>query len=213
MSRVSLRVVPAATLAALAFAACTDAPVQPDAAGPAPNVARAAQAPERVAPGEVILQLKAGATLDDVLRPHGASKKADGYQGRFVVARTTVGNERALAALLARDARVEFAEPNYIRTVDAIDSRLWAFYNPGGLAIYFTRGGSRGQPVSSFISTPDADQDAAGLDITPANYGAASGTVRVGSIDTGVQFSHAEFSGLTLIAGADLSSPSAAPFH
>jgi subtilisin family serine protease len=204
MSRVSLRVVPAATLAALAFAACTDAPVQPDAAGPAPNVARAAQAPERVAPGEVILQLKAGATLDDVLRPHGASKKADGYKGAFVVARTAVGNERALAALLARDARVEFAEPNYIRTVDAIDSRLWAFYNPGGMnmSFYNDPDGRTGPIPSSYASLLDADEDAI--------EGIASGgsAVVVGSIDTGVDYGHPEFAG-RLIRGCDWYSQSA----
>jgi subtilisin family serine protease len=199
MSRARLRAVSAATLAALAFAACTDAPLQPDAAATAPTLARAAQAPERVAPGEVLLQLKAGATLDDVLRPHGASKKADGYKGAFLVARTQVGNERALAALLARDPRVEFAEPNYIRTVDAIDSRLWAFFNPGGLNMKFSdptdsRNGTF--LPASYASTTDADEDA--IEGIAAN----GGDVVIGSIDTGVDFNHGEFTG-RLTAGCD----------
>lgn len=205
MSRVPLRAVSAA-LVAVSFAACTDAPVQPGAASSAPTVARAAQGAERVAPGEVLLQLKPGATLDAVLRPHGAAKKGDGYQGRFVIASTRVGNERALAATLARDPRVEFAEPNYIRTVEAIDSRLWAFFNPGGLNMKFSdpTDSRYGTYIpSSYASKVDADEDAIG--------GIAGGgaPVVIGSIDTGVDYGHPEFGG-RLIRGCDWYSQAAA---
>jgi serine protease len=197
MSRVPLRAVSAALVAA-SFAACTDAPVQPDAASSAPTVARAAQGTERVAPGEVLIQLKPGATVDAVLRPHGAAKKGEGYQGRFLIASTKVGNERALAATLARDPRVEFAEPNYIRTVEAIDPRLWAFYNPGGqnMTFYNDPNGRTGSLPSTYASIGDADEDA--ID----GIGAGGSAVVIGSIDTGVDYAHPEFTG-RLIRGCD----------
>ena len=74
------------------------------------------------------------------------------------------GDERAAAAELAADPDVAFAEPNYIRHVDAVDSRLWAFYNPGGLNMQYTSGGTGYIPstyASSFgsgcaLSTYDA---------------------------------------------------------
>jgi subtilisin family serine protease len=114
--------------------------------------------------------------------------------------RAAAGNERAVAATLGSDPRVVYAEPDYLRQ-PTVDPRLWAFYNPGGLTITFTRGANRGQVVNSLISTADADEDI-GPDVT-ANYGGGGGEVKVGSIDTGVQFSHPEFAGVTLIHGTD----------
>jgi subtilisin family serine protease len=190
-----------AAASALFVAACSDVPVQPDAVGSAPASPTLSKAPaeDEVVAGEVIVKLKDNASIDAVSSRHGLAKGRTGYGKAYEILVTGRGNERAMAARLSADADVEYAEPNYIRHVDAIDSRLWAFSNPGGLNMKFFNdpNGRDGQLLpSSYASIADADEDAiAGIASTGAN-------VVVGSIDTGVDFAHPEFSG-RLIAGWD----------
>jgi subtilisin family serine protease len=153
--------------------------------------------PERVVPGEVIVKLRDGADPAAVGRAHGLALGRLGYRGAFAVLRGAVGNEHAAAAALRGDSRVVYAEPNFLRQTTSIDPRLWAFYNPGGLTMTFTRGGSRGQPVTSETSVNDADED------NIEGYAAGGGDVLIGSIDTGVDFGHQEFLTGQLIAGRD----------
>lgn len=156
---------------------------------------------EQVVPGRVLVRFAAGVTLEDVAGPLGLTVEGRGYTNAFVMLRAPLGTERALSASLRTDARVVFAEPDYLR-LPTVDPRLWAFNNPGGLAIQFTQGPNRGNDVVAYLSTADADEDAGGGDVTET-YGAGGASVIVGSIDTGVEFSHPEFDGLTLIAGDD----------
>jgi serine protease len=108
-----------------------------------------------------------------------------------------VGNERALAARLGADASVEWAEPDYLRQPTEVDPRLWAFFNPGGVSISFTRGQGRGDPVNSYLSVNDADED------NVEGYAVGGAPVAVASLDTGVDFGHAEFLPGQLVAGWD----------
>jgi subtilisin family serine protease len=108
-----------------------------------------------------------------------------------------VGNENANANALRSDARVRYAEPNYLRQPTAINPNLWAFFNPGGLNMDYTTGPSKGKPLpGSYASTLDADED------NIENYAAGGADVVVGSIDTGVDLTHVEFTG-RLIPGRD----------
>jgi serine protease len=188
-----------ALLLAVAFAACQDAttPAGPiDAGIQAPVTAQAST--DRVMPGRVLVQLVAGVRAEDVLRPHGLAVAGRGYRDAFLILQgAAAGNERAVAARLAADARVVYAEPDYLRQTTTIDPRLWAFYNPGGLTVTFTSGRNKGKPVTSFASTADADEDNIG------GYASNGSAVVIGSIDTGVDFGHSEFSGGVLIAGQD----------
>jgi subtilisin family serine protease len=188
-----------ALLAVAALAACSDASVNTAAApGESELIPLAtASAAEEVVPGEVLVKLRDGGTLQNLAADHGAAPAGMGHRNAFGVVRGVRGGERALAARLALDPRVEYAEPNYLRQPDAIDPRLWAFFNPGGLTIKFTSGGSKGQVVSSAISLADADED------NIEAFGAGGGAVVIGSIDTGVNMSHAEFLPGQLIAGRD----------
>ena len=206
MSRSSLtgRLATALTAAsALAIAACSDVPVQPDAAAPAPTSPSLSKAPaeDEVVAGEIIVKFKDNASTDAVAKRHGLAKGRTGYGKAFDILITEKGNERAMAARLKADKDVEYAEPNYIRHVDAIDSRLWAFYNPGGLNMVFQNdpNGRDGQSLpSTYASIKDADED----NIT--GYAAGGADVVIGSIDTGVDFTHPEFSaGARLIKGKD----------
>jgi subtilisin family serine protease len=76
-----------------------------------------------------------------------------------------------------------------------VDSRLWAFFNPGGLNMKYTSGGTGFIPAS-YASVRDADED------NISGYAANGADVTIGSIDTGVDFTHPEFTG-RLIAGQD----------
>ncbi|HEX2779326.1 MAG TPA: S8 family serine peptidase, partial [Gemmatimonadaceae bacterium] len=193
----------AAALAALAVAACsTDmvSPPQSEVLG-VPTGLRTS-APEQVVPGEVIVALNAGVSPGEVAATNGVQAVASGWRGSFTIMRTSEGGERAMARQLAKDPRVRYAEPNYLRQPTTIDSRLWAFYNPGGLNMLYSSGANKGKPLSSsYASIADADED------NIEGYAAGGADVVVGSIDTGVDFTHPEFKNADgtsrLIAGTD----------
>jgi serine protease len=190
--RTTLRATPFVAALAL-LAACGDIPDAP-IAGPAssPSLAKVKVADDFVE-GELLVATRNGVDVDVVTARHKLAKAAKlrGH-GKVKVAK---GSELTLAAELAADPDVEYAEPNYLRHVDAIDGRLWAFSNPGGLNMQYTSGGT-GYIPASYASIRDADEDAI------EGIAAGGGDVVIGSIDTGVDFTHPEFSG-RLIAGKD----------
>jgi serine protease len=191
--------VTAAAALALAVAACSDATEK--AVGPDSNTPREVafnRAPEAVMPGEVLVKFKPGFSASAVVGSHGLLRlNRVGYEAAFSVLETAEGNERAAAQALAADPRVEWAEPNYLRRTTAINPNLWAFFNPGGLNMKFTSGGSKGQTIGAAnASLLDADED------NIQGYGIGGGDVVIGSIDTGVDMTHVEFTG-RLIAGQD----------
>src|SRR5687768_4118311 len=104
-----------ALLLPLALAACQDSGMPVSGAlapGGQPVALRLAQSVEQVMPGEVIVKARAGQDIAAIARGHGAEVAGAGYRGAFSVLRGAAGNERALAARLGADARVEYAEPN-----------------------------------------------------------------------------------------------------
>lgn len=191
-----LRTAAAAALT-LAVAACSDAPAGPEATPS--RLPLAQQNQDAVVPGEVLVKMKEGFDLDALQGRDGISFSRSGYKSEFAVMGVERGQERAEAARLAADPRVEWAEPNYLRQTTAIDPKLWAFYNPGGLTAYFSDpADSRyGQPLgATYASILDADEDAI------ASIGSGGGAVVISSIDTGVDSDHSEFTG-RLIIGKD----------
>ena len=193
-----------AALAALALAACSPDFSAPNGADVDAVVVplQTAQGPEQVVAGEVIVGLFASADAAQVASAHRFAVSGTGPHGAFTILKTAAGNERAAAAALRADPRVRYAEPNYLRQPTAIDSRLWAFYNPGGLNMKYTTGRNSGSFLSaSYASTADADED------NIEGYAAGGTDVVVGSIDTGVDFTHSEFKNADgtsrLIAGKD----------
>lgn len=190
-----------AALAAVSLAACTEAPVSPNNGPDAPEAvslsANSGSAPEQVMSGEVIVKLKDAASAAEVGRAHGLTVGERGYKDAFVIMRGNAGAERANASALASDSRVQYAEPNYLRQPTAINPNLWAFYNPGGLNMKYSRGQNSGSFISSsYASLLDADED------NVEGYAAGGADVVIGSIDTGVDLTHPEFTG-RLIAGKD----------
>ncbi|CAA9363251.1 MAG: hypothetical protein AVDCRST_MAG68-4634 [uncultured Gemmatimonadetes bacterium] len=187
-------------LALATLAACSDEGTTNSAISPVQSPAlAAAPAQDEVVPGEVLVKFKDGVDASALLRANGLVRRAVGYKGSFEVLNGARGQERALAAVLKNDSRVEWAEPNYIRRVEAIDGRLWAFYNPGGLNMNFSdpTDSRYGTPIpSSYASIADADEDAI------EGIGVGGSEVVISNIDTGVDFSHPEFTG-RLIRGCD----------
>ena len=188
-----------AAFAAISLAACTEAPVSPSDGPDVPEAIsfgmNANKGEDAILDGEIIVKLKDGADATAIAGKHGLSVSDKGYKNAFVVMKGNAGNEKVKAKELDLDSNVEYAEPNYLRQADAIDSRLWAFRNSGGLNMTFTRGGSGPLP-SSYASIADADED------NVENYAAGGSAVVIGSIDTGVNMSHPQFTG-RLIAGKD----------
>lgn len=198
-----------AFLPLLAVAACQDnpQPLAPSADGAMPALQRSmpASAPETVVPGEIIVKVKAGADPATVGRGYGLALGRSGYKGAFSVLKGARGSERALAATLAADPRVEYAEPNYLRQPTGCSERLWAFNNPGGCTLTFQNdtNGRDGQTVGNYESRTDADEDASVSDDGVTGFGAGGSSVVIGSIDTGVQQNHAEFAAGQIIMGTD----------
>jgi len=165
----------------------------------------ALQQPEQVVPGRLVVKLADGVSLADITAAYGLTVQRRAPGDVFVVLRGPAGSERSLAAQLAADARIVWAEPDYLRQLTAIDPRLWAFYNPGWLTVYYTRGRNKGAPVTSYRSLVDAHEDNA------EGYATGGQKVSVGSIDTGVDFAHPEFTAGQLVAGWDWYSDDADP--
>lgn len=204
------RFTPAAitAVAVLSLAACSDTPVSPSKDMAAPQLAltriSGTSDVEQVVPGEVLVKFKDGVNAETKAKGQGLGLLKQGYANAFVILSTGRGNENAVANVLKNDPDVEWAEPNYLRQPDATDSRLWAFYNPGGLNMQYTSGGT-GYISSSYASILDADEDAP-TQLT--GFAAGGARVTVGSIDTGVQLNHVEFTladgtGSRLIQGKD----------
>ena len=191
---------PLVVLFALLTAACQDLTQPPGTAdGPLFSTAPAAsrQEAERVVAGQILARLVEGTDDQAVAANYGLQVNRPAASGGFTVFQGAAGNERALAARMGADVQVVWAEPNYVRQTTTIDSKLWAFYNPGGLTITFTRGRNKGDVVGSKISVNDADED------NIEGYGAGGVQVQIASIDTGVDFGHQEFLTGQLIAGKD----------
>ena len=188
--------VPTAGLA-LVIAACQDV-TDPSGTGTAsaPIAAAPAQQAADIVPGRVVVGLREGADAAALAQRNGLVVERVGVSGAYVAFRGAAGNERALAARLGTDADVVWAEPDHLRQTTAIDPKLWAFFNPGGLSVTFTRG--RGNRiVKDYLSLDDADED------NVEGYAQVGSPVSIASIDTGVEFSHPEFGAATLVNGRD----------
>ena len=196
------RTAAAVALAASTLVACSDSVTSPSLSAPeSPNLS-VQSGREEVVSGDIIVRTVDGVTPQEVARAHGLQFGELGYRGAFAILRGAAGAEHANANALKADARVVYAEPNYLRHITTINPNLWAFYNPGGLNMKYTRGASNGSFISSsYASVADADED------NVENYAVGGSPVVVGSIDTGVDFTHSEFKNADgssrLIAGRD----------
>jgi subtilisin family serine protease len=186
-----------AALLALTLSACADQPSTPSSPDAHPDPMALQQQREEIVPGEILIKMKDGVSLD-VLTGTTTGLRLDrrlAAPSRVAVLSVSRGREREEAARLSADPRVEYAEPNYIRQINYIDPRLWAFYNPGGLFARFNTSPYSPLPVA-YNSIADADIDAI------ENIAVGGSQVVIASLDTGVDTDHPEFAG-KLILGWD----------
>ena len=181
----------AAALLALGLAACSDQPSAPLAEA-RPDPLALQQRQEEVVPGEILIKPKDGISLNELTGsiPGLHLERRLATASRVAVMSVPRGSERAEAARLSADPRVEYAEPNYIRHIEG-----WAHYNPGGLTAYFNTSPFAALPVG-YSSITDADIDAV------SGIGSGGSQVVIGSLDTGADTDHPEFTG-KLILGWD----------
>ena len=159
---------------ALAVAAC------------AVSAAGAAAAP-RYDNDTVIVKYRHGAKVSALQDRVGATRTLGKVGGVGARVLRVKGNPARAARLLNRSSQVLYAEPNYTLYASAIpnDSRFGELY---GLD---NEGQSGGSPDSD-IDAPEG-WDAAGLGSFPA-----TGGVRVGLVDTGIQQDHEDLAGQTV---------------
>jgi serine protease len=165
---------------------------QPEAVEALPLAVRS----EEVWPGRVLVKVAEGADLAGIARGRGL-QVAEERRGFAILQGAGLGAERRVARELAGTAGVEWAEPDYLRQMDAIDPNLWAFKNDGSLRMKYSSGKNAGSPLpASYNPVADADED------NIEGYAAGGSAVVIGSLDSGVDMDHPEFTG-RLIAGKD----------
>jgi thermitase len=106
------------------------------------------------------------------------------------------GDPAAVAARLNRSAHVQYAEPNYILRTQAVpnDPRFGELYG-------LHNSGQTGGTSDADVDAPEG-WDAAGLGAFPA-----TGGVRVGIVDTGIDQAHPDLSGQTVACAESLGTP------
>ena len=108
----------AAAVLVVVVGACRDnspaAPLKPH-----PETATFARTPQLVEllPGRVIIRYRDGANVVSVAQRHRAQHDADLKLARTAVLDVEAGQEESIAAELAQDADVEFAEADYLMTI------------------------------------------------------------------------------------------------
>jgi thermitase len=159
---------------ALAVAAC------------AVSAAGAAAAP-RYDGDTVIVKYRHGAKVSGLQRRVGATRTLGKVGGVGARVLRVKGNPARVARRLNRSSQVLYAEPNYILHVSAIpnDARFGELYG-------LDNEGQSGGSSDADIDAPEG-WDAAGLGSFPA-----TGGVRVGIVDTGIQQNHEDLAGQTV---------------
>ncbi|MFG0252748.1 MAG: S8 family serine peptidase [Phycisphaerales bacterium JB038] len=187
----------------LVVSACSDRPEDGTPVGPSvsPQTAAAPSSQEPwIVPGRVLVQFRPGAPADELAAAAGGSVDRVMALGIRVLS-VPAGAEARVAAALARNPNVVFAEPDLIVPLgdpavmpvnDAFIGYKWDLDNDG--TIY----DSNGTPIGT-TGQVDADMD---WREAVEQYPSASGSARIGIMDSGIRQDHEEFVG-RIAAGYD----------
>lgn len=199
------RTTAAALAAALLLAGCADEFPGGPTAPEAPSLSRAEAAPAEYVRGRILVGFAPGASRATIAAAHGASLQQELLQRNTWVLRVPAGREATVAAALAHNPNVTFAEPDYLYTVgvpcetgdctvpsDDFFGYKWDLHNDGEL------NNSTGAAVQT---TGRVDADIDWLEAFD-QLGAFSGSAVIGVIDTGVYPDHPDLAGKVL-AGYD----------
>lgn len=148
------------------------------------------KAEKKAVAGELVVRFAAGVSDSErkkLLADAGVTEKANVEKLKIKVGKTDAGQVERAIKVLESDARVLYAEPNFVVRADRLPddpsfTQLWGLDNTG-------------QTVDGAAGTADADIDAPeAWEVTTGNPG-----VVVGVIDTGVDFSHPDLAGTSWI--------------
>jgi thermitase len=195
------RIVFVFAVVSFAFACSSDSPspVGPLTGGISPATAFGpAAALESFVPGRVIARFRPGAPVAQLVAAQNAAVHHDLALGAKLLS-VPAGRELQVAAALAHNAHVEFAEPDWIRTLgipcatgsctpptDIYFGYKWDLHNDGSI------NDSNG---TFLASTGAIDADIDWLEAFDALGGTLSGAAKVGILDTGVRASHQDLAG------------------
>jgi thermitase len=174
----------------------------PSPVGPASSLSPAAgllpAAGESFVPGRVVARFRPGAPVALLVATQTAAIQRDLALGAKLLS-VPAGRELQVAAALAHNPHVEFAEPDWIRTLgipcatgtctppnDTYFGYKWDLHNDG------TINASNGDLLGS---TGAFDADIDWLEAFHALGGSLTGSARVGILDTGVLASHQDLAG------------------
>ncbi|HUP20382.1 MAG TPA: S8 family serine peptidase [Gemmatimonadota bacterium] len=194
MPRPSCRTLAYIAALGLAFG-CERAPTSPSAPEETRSIAPSGAA--EVATGRVLVRYRSGVDPTAVAAAHGLADAGRPLALGIRVVDVPAGRERTVAAALARDPRVEFAEPDRLRTFedptcpgctlpdDGLFGYKWDLHNDGEV------NSSSGAAVAT-TGAVDADMD--WLEAFDG-LGSFSGSARVAILDTGVRTTHEDLVG------------------
>ncbi|HYO48056.1 MAG TPA: S8 family serine peptidase [Gemmatimonadota bacterium] len=195
-SRIHRLCVLALVASAIGTWACSEPPTEPEnqAAGP---LAPASNPASRYVPGRVLVRFRTGADEHALARAEGATVQGTVVH-RVRMLRVAPGREMAVARALSRRPDVEFAEPDWLRTLDdptcpgcalpadPLFGYKWDLHNDG------TINSGAGDVLAT---TEAADADIDWLEAFNQLGAGFSGTARIGILDTGVRSTHADLAG------------------
>lgn len=181
---------------ALGTWACSDTPTEPQIPATS-SLAPASSASGRFVPGRVLVRFRSGANEVVAAGSQGAIIRAT-VAHRVRLLQVSPGREIAVARALAHRPDVEFAEPDWLRTLDdptcpgcalppdPLFGYKWDLHNDG------TIDSGAGEVLAT---TGAADADIDWLEAFNQLGAGFSGTARIGILDTGVRSTHADLAG------------------
>jgi PKD repeat protein len=191
-------------LGALLLGACSDefeSPTQPEA--PGGDAVLALSGSGDIVEGRVLVRFRPGANAQSILAAQGASVERPLVLG-IQMLRVPAGRELTVANALLNNPNVEFAEPDYFRTVgipcetaagvctppdDQYFGYKWDLHNKGTIT------NSLGETLAT-TTLVDADMD--WLEAYDVMGGSLTGSAIVGIGDTGIRPTHQDLAGKVL---------------
>ena len=196
------RSAPLFLVGALGLAACADKGLVEVGSGmrssalPSHSVSGSAEEVEFV-PGQIIVRFRPGAARSEIAQANRAKHQRDMRLERMEVLDVPVGEERAIAAALAKNPNVEFAEPDWITKLGPCEVSTACVQPDGQFFHYKWDLHNTGTVLTQATGKVDADIDwTETFDHLGGNEFAGSAVI--GILDTGIRSTHSQFAGKIL---------------
>ncbi|HEX2191059.1 MAG TPA: S8 family serine peptidase [Longimicrobiaceae bacterium] len=190
-------------LGAALLAGCSDeGPTALDAPA-GPSLARGGQQAEAYLPGRLVVRFRPGSDHAGIANANGAAPERKMLLERTWVLKVPAGKEMTIAAALARNPNVEFAEPDYLYAVvpcevgscegpaDPFFGYKWDLHNDGAI---------RGANGALIDQTGQVDADIDWMEAHDYLGADFAGAAVIGIIDTGIRATHADLAGKVIAA-------------